>query len=413
VVSVFILLLIMSCATTKETTKESKAENKGALTLIDISGGLPKDGLWRQNISLVDMNGDGFLDIVAPPPRKAGAGAAGENRPYIFLWSQEDSKWREGSFNLTESKNFTYGGIAVGDLRRTGYTDIVFAIHAGPIVILENDKNKGFVERPFPMEKTFYARTVEVADVNGDGWPDIIAFSEGPFVRDYTPAGILVGINKEGKGWDVKILEGSSELSGDSMAIGQFKGDGNKDILIAPLTGIKEQKKPVWVGDGKGNFKTYDGDLVGNEVPMNVRAGDVDGDGKDEIVFRLAAPGAFGKNRLAVFKWTGEGFTEMSKGLEAIDTPLVFDLVDLFGDGKKILVVLSGKAIGLYKYIDQSWVNVGSHELPAVETMGAHDLRAGRNRDGSVFIVYNLGYKSPDLNLGLRAFKVKSDGGKN
>jgi hypothetical protein len=412
VATLFILLMVMSCATTtKEIAKENKLESKGALTLVDISGGLPRDGLWRQNISLVDMNGDGIIDIVAPPPRKGGKGESGENRPYIFFWSQEDRKWREGSFVFPTTVAFGYGGIAVGDLRRTGYSDIVLAIHSGPIVLLENDRNKGFVEKPFPIEKAFYSRTVEIADVNGDGWLDVIALSEGSFVHDYKPGGILIGINKEGKGWDMKTVEGSFGLFGDSMATGNLSGEGGKDILIAPLTASQQQKKPVWFGNGKGDFRNYNVDLLGDEIAAKVRAGDVDGDGRDEVVFRLV--GSLSKNRLAAFKWTGESFDSISEGLQKIGNPFVFDLVDIYGDGKKELIVLAEKGIGIYKYENERWVRLGFYELPPAETKGAYDLRAGRNRDGSVFIVYDLGYKATGFNYGIRAYKVRLDGGKD
>ena len=401
-------LLMVGCATTQN--KELTETQHGSPAFTKISEGLPTEGLWRQEIALHDMNGDGWPDIIAAPPRLAEAGEAGKNRPYIFLWDQKEGKWKEGDYTF-QAKGFSYGGIAVGDLNKDGYPDLVLAAHAGPVMVLENDKKGGFVESPFQPKEPFYARTVDIADVNGDGWPDIVSFSEAGFVQGYKSAGILIAINKEGKGWDINTVKESSGIDGDSMAIGDFKGDGHKDVAIAPITGMKELKKLVWFGDGKGNFKNYEGDLVGDMVTTSVAAGDVDGDGKDEIVYRVQQVGSAGKAKLMAFKWTGEGFAEISDGLEAAEKPAVFGLVDAFGDGKKELVVLSEDGLGLYDYVAGKWEKMGFHKLEAAETDGAFDLKAAREPDGTLLIVYNLGYKAPGFNYGLRAYKV-SFGGK-
>ena len=429
--AIILFLPFLSCAT----VSHENLQKPGSLTIADISDGLPREGLWREALALADMNGDGFLDIVAPPPRK-GAGRPG---PFIFLWNPAQMKWVEGNytFKTLENTTYAYGGIAVGDLTRSGHPDIVLAVHAGTIIILEHNGNGGFVERPFPGEASiepaddaakpatgpievhipakpsfpakdvFHSRAVEVADINGDGWPDIIAFSEASFSTSYKPRGILVGMNRGGKEWDVRILAGSPGMYGDSMAIGDLRGEGRKDILVAPFTLIKEYKKPVWFGDGSGKFSAYEGDLLVNDTATFVRAGDLDGDGKDEVIFKRSGVGASGTLRLSAFKWTGEGFADISSGLEKVVEPIAFDLADVDGDGKKELIVLSEGGLGIYKYADKVWAERASYRLSQPDTVGASDLRAGRNRDGSVFIVYNLGRTDPALNHGIKAFVVK------
>lgn len=403
----FSLLLFLSCAPTLRETKE----NKEALTFTDISEGLPREGLWRQNIALADMNGSGFLDIVAPPARKADKE---QNRPSIFSWSPKEGKWAEGSFRFPKISDYGYAGIAVGDINRDGAPDIVLATHTGRIILLLNDKKGGFVESAFPVKEVFSSRTVEIADINGDGWPDVIALSEGPFDQQYKPRGILIGINKEGKDWDVKVAEGGTGLFGDSMAIGDLRGNGLKDVIIAPETMIRDLKKDIWFGDGKGNLKSYEGNLFPDKFTQVVRAGDVDGDGKDVAVFRLSASDDKGvvKLSLAARKWTGEGFADISKGLDAIEYPYMFDFADVYGDGKKELVVLSAGGIGIYRHVPEGWVNAGFHKLTPADTTGAYSLRAGRNADGSLLIVYNQGSSYAELKRGIRAYKVTLNGGK-
>jgi hypothetical protein len=399
------LPFLFSCASVQQAP--APPERVSSLALADISQGLPRDGQWRENIALADMNGDGFLDIVAPPPRRA---EEGKNRPAIFLWDQQERGWKEGAFAFPLLKGYGYGGIAVGDINGDGYPDIVLAVHEGKIILLENNRGNGFVERPFPVKGTFHSRTVEVNDINRDGRPDIIALSEAAFdpAQSRKLKGILIGVNKESGNWDVKTVEGSEQLFGDSLAIGDIKGGGNKDIVIAPLLSTKEKARPVWFGDGKGNFSAYDGDLTGeNMMALSVRLGDLDGDGKDEVVFRVSGFGQDAKTFLSAYKWTGAGFADISKGLEMIEGPIVFDLLDVDGDGKKELIVLSTKGIEIYAYIDKGWVERGYYRLPYEETIGAYDLRAGRNKDGSLLIAYNLARTEQAFNRGIRAFLLK------
>lgn len=404
-VIVLALSFLLSCAS----VKQSPPERVSTLVLTDISEGLPRDGQWRQNIALFDMDGDGFLDVVAPPPRAA---EEGENMPHVFLRDHNGGRWKEGAYTFPSLKGYGYGGVAVADINGDGYPDIVLAVHEGRIIILENNKSNGFVERPFPVKDLFHSRTVGVSDINGDGWPDIIALLGTAFSgKSHGTKGILLGVNKEGTGWDVKTLEGSETLFGDSMAIGNIKGNGNTDIIIAPLIHKNERVKLVWLGDGKGNFKVYDGDLisgdVGDVITEYVRAGNIDGDGKDEIVFSVEGFGPVAKDTLHAYKWTGAAFDDISKGLDTIEPPIVFDLADVDGNGKKELIVLSAKGLSIYQYADKGWTESGYYQLPSAETMGAYDLRAGRNKDGSLLIVYNLGRKEPTLNLGIRAYILK------
>ena len=404
-------LFLFGCAG----TLQSPRARINSLGLADISGGLPREGLWREKIALADMYGDGYLDIVAPPPRKA---EKAEDLPHIFLRDRKEGRWQKGAFTFPTVQDYGYGGIAVGDINRDGYLDIVLAVYSGRIILLENNKSNGFIERPFPVNVQFHSRTVEISDINGDGWPDIIALSEAPAGgKSSGPQEILAGINKEAKGWDVKTLEGSRGLFGDSMAVADIKGDGKKDIIIAPMIAKKDEKKLIWFGDGKGDFKPYEGDLRSHEGDLSgyegdllasfVRAGDLDGDGKDEVVLKVSTFGKGAKVFLSAHRWTGAGFADISKGLEAVKNPIVFDLSDVDGDGKKELIVLSTDGIRIYKYMDKGWVERGYYELSPAETSGASDLRAGRNRDGSLLIVYNLGDEGETLNRGIRAYLMK------
>jgi hypothetical protein len=401
------VVLTLSLFTGCTPALQSRPGGMNTLPVTDITGTLPRDNQWRQTIALHDMDGDGLTDIIAPPPRRA---KAGETIPYIFVRDRQEGTWKEGAFSFPSLKDYGYGGIAVADINSDSHPDIVIAVHEGRIILLENNGNNGFVEKPFPVKDRFHSRVLEVSDLNGDGRKDIIALSESSFSpkQGYTPKGILIGMNNGDGTWEVKTVEGSSGLFGDSLAVEDINGDGNKDIIIAQLIRNRNRDRLVWFGDGFGNFTFFDADMIGEEVlAHNVRAADIDGDGKNEIVFRVIGFGADAKGSIRAYKWNGSAFDDISRGLETVTDPIAFDLADMRGNGGKELILLTGTGLSMYTHTGTGWIESGQYQLPYAETLGAFDLRAEKNRDGSLLVVYNLGLTENALNMGIRSYLLK------
>lgn len=406
-----IFIFFYSCAgityIAPEQARENGPEKSPGYKIIDVSTGLPRDGLWRQNIILFDMNGDGLLDIIAPPPRKAEAAM---RRPFIFI--NDKDKWIEGAYKFPDLKEYDYGGIAVGDINKDGHPDIVLACHEKRIIILKNNGKGAFEEADFPA-KDFKSRTIGIADINNDGYLDIVALSEFPSPskgknkgESSQIQGILIGINKQGQGFDINIIKEGTQFFGDSLSLADINNDGNMDIVIAVATAIKAYKKIIWLGDGKGGFKHYDNDFTGDLVVTDVRAGDIDGDGVDEVILKLSGRGNEAGILIAVFKLIGEGMIDITHNLKPEAKPLVFDLADIDGDHRKELILLSEDGLHIYKYLGNGWSEIARYQIPYADTIGAYDIKAGRQADGSWLIVYNLGSEVTG-NRGIRAFLLR------
>lgn len=396
------LLVLSGCAHSVKTT----AEYGYPYSFTNISQGLPEDGMWRQQIALHDMNADGMLDIIVPPPRKAG----GRNKPAIFLHNEATSVWKEGTFDFP-SLNYGYGGIAVSDLDEDGNPDIVLAVHTGGIMILRNTGEGGFAHVPFHYEFPFSSRAIAVDDLDGDGRTDIVAFAEvvEKHLR-YPHVVLLLGMNRGGDKWEVQSVEagGVTLIAGDSVATGDVNGNAAKDILIAPLTSVKEDRKNVWFNDGKGKFAAYDGDPSGDLYCYVVRAGDIDGDGKDEIV-AITENSLAKRSGITIFKWNGAAFSQTA--VDFAEMPSAMDVADVDGDNKKEVIVLYRGGIEILKYTGAGWDKIGYQKLPEEDSIGVYDLRAGADGDGSVLVVYNLGNEPSKIwNNGLRAYRVKPAG---
>jgi len=200
------------------------------ITFVESSDGLPKTGSWRNSLCIADMNGDGFQDIIAPPERQGG------NVPAIFLgdgkghWKLWQVKWPYG---------LNYGSVAAADFNKDGHMDLAFSVHLDGVHVFLGDGKGTFTDSAEGLPRDFPSRRVVIADVDHDGYPDVVAISEGPTVVSTSgPANggyakIRAYLNRnKGKSWEgINIPEKTRELGGDWLATGNFNGDAYPDFI--------------------------------------------------------------------------------------------------------------------------------------------------------------------------------------
>src|SRR5262249_29212336 len=137
--------------------------------------GLPNQGMWRASFVLADANGDGIVDIIAPPAR-VGDGKLkiwlGDGKGGFALWplTITDPAKPQDRFSID------YGAVAIGDIDGDGNLDIVSASHGAGLVSLFGDGKGGFtVVRTGLPTREFSSQAVVLLDANGDGKLDIVA----------------------------------------------------------------------------------------------------------------------------------------------------------------------------------------------------------------------------------------------
>jgi hypothetical protein len=136
------------------------------------------------------------------------------------------------------------------------------------------------------------ATSVAVADVNGDGKPDLVVANCGPsgpggcLGTDYGVVSVLLG---SGDGtFRAAVNYGSGGLSADSVAVADVNGDGKLDIIVVSYAesyyNSTSGTVSVLLGNGDGTFQAAVTYLSGAEGATSVAVADLRGDGRLDLV---------------------------------------------------------------------------------------------------------------------------------
>jgi len=151
------------------------AENAGTVAILLGNGdgtfaasGSVNSGTSAPPIAVADFNGDGKLDIAVP----AGTGT---NELVTVLTGNGDGTFHSPFSGSPTSTSVTW--IQVADFNQDGTPDVVLADSGGSAMVFLNN-GSGSVSKSFPVVSGLnvpYYLEVGVGDLNGDGYPDIVA----------------------------------------------------------------------------------------------------------------------------------------------------------------------------------------------------------------------------------------------
>jgi FG-GAP-like repeat len=323
------------------------------------------------SIAVGDLNGDGIPDLMV-----SGADAFSTTLKSYF--GKGDGTFTAGT--LVWSGNPGTGSdvttAALADVNGDGCPDLAVAIDLGWVDLFYNDCQGNFPTAPSHSYGTGDgAVSVVLADVNGDGFADIVA---GGFpVPDTAPEGDVAGDTVT-----VRLNDGTGNFGaartyrGDpgmfAVAVADLKGDGKPDIVTANQNA---NSTTVFANDGAGGFGEpmggYDGYLEGApNSPTNAPAtgdvvADVDGDGKPDLaLLERATVSTDNMIALSVLLNQGNGQFSLPIRTPVIDgnsDPEDFVLADFRGIGKPDFASL---------VIDQTGQGAGAQIIYA-ENMGS------------------------------------------
>jgi subtilisin family serine protease len=291
--------------------------------IIHLKGSSP---IW---ISAVDLRGNGTIDLVVA---EADSGAVG-----VLL----------GNGDGTFAPEVLYGSrgpaisLATGDFNGDGHTDVVAGIigdeFTGPLAFLPGDGTGKLgppTTRPTQSLFGFYAVfTLDAADLNGDGRPDLVAVDQGALT------GAFAYLNRgDGTFKRSQFLLGAGEFISPLNAVaGDVNEDGCKDVVVSTVTAAVF----IYKGTCDGSFEEAPNVLFFGmgEATYGLAVADLDGDGHMDVVgggVPLIGDlfGEAAGNLVSVLRGNGNGTFQLSRVYRGAHANFSLTVADLNGDGK-------------------------------------------------------------------------------
>jgi hypothetical protein len=381
-------------STTTTTTKPPVTPTTHApppMTFGLCSEGLPTSGMWKCDPVLSDINGDNRLDLLAIP--RLGKG------PRVWL-GQADGSWQESSSGLMPGMTSCGGGISAVDVNRDGHKDLAVADHCQGVFVYLGDGTGQWrmvskalhpVASPAGMPEDYVgAEDLDTADVNGDGFIDIVTVAQ-----DQGGLTVYYG-DGTGTNWALQSETGLPNQGwGNRMKLHDVNQDGFVDLIASLGEGPR-----VWLGDGRGGWRASS---TGLPVPMTqglfsgIAVGDVNGDGRLDLAFAnwIDGPEVFLQQADGSWADTPDAFPEMQGGavgvaLGDIDQDQKLDLLVSGRIDQTVgyvygLFVLQGDGRGGWRYLRGT-------NLPETGLSTAWGVTLGdANGDGVLDLVYGTG----------------------
>jgi uncharacterized membrane protein len=305
------------------------------------------------SVAVGDVNGDGKPDLLVASYCASSSNCANGSVGVLI---------GNGNGTFRAAVSYSSGGyeaqsVAVGDVNGDGKLDLLVAnticapndCAAGSVGVLLGNGDGSFQPVVTYDSGGFSAESVAVADVNGDGKPDLLVANtcatNGAFNCVNGSVGVLLGT---GDGtFQSAVSYGSDGTGASSVAVRDVNGDGKLDLFVANACGNNGNygcmigSVGVLLGNGNGTFKAAVIDASGGYEPYSVAAGDVNGDGNPDLLVANECGNTDDCNGVVgVLLGNGDGsfqpvVTYNSGGYDAQSVAVA----DVNGDGKPDLLV--------------------------------------------------------------------------
>ena len=239
-------------------------------------------GVTAISVAVGDVDGDGKQDLVVANYCGVPSCSLG------ILLGNGDGTFRAVQ-NIAVPEVYATA-VAIADMNKDGKADIVVGgclnapckLGARVSVLLGTGKGNFKLAGNYSLPAAFQ-RSMVIADVNHDGIPDVVVLGGDSVIS------VLLGKGKGGL--KAPVHYGSGGFEGLSVAVSDLNGDGKLDLVVAnlcPLNCSVGGGVTVLLGNGDGTFQAATDSNLGTSLNHFVAVGDVNGDGKPDLVITSA-----------------------------------------------------------------------------------------------------------------------------
>ena len=310
-------------------------------------------GADASSVALADVNGDGHLDILVANQCASASNCSSSS--VVVLLGNGDGTFQPGvAYSVAGSNSFS---IVVADLNGDGKLDLAVAqqcssnnnCNAGSVSVLLGNGDGTFQSSVSYNSGGLYAFGVAVADLNGDGHPDLVVsnYCLSNSNCTYGTVNVLLG-NGDGT-FQSAVSYNSGGFYSISVTVADLNGDGKADLIVANLCNSNNNcnlgSMSVLLGNGDGTFQAASSYSAGGRSAYSEVVADVNGDGKLDVIVadQCDYSSDCGNGVVAVLLGNGDG---------TLQTPLTYNsggmnlssvlVKDVNGDGKPDILATNG-----------------------------------------------------------------------